>query len=84
MAQAMRTRPSTLLGVVDSWVAYCFDRACWYFTNAIEQAQSEAENRLPKNAKDSAHTKARQRVLDLYLGIEASEQADRFRSPVRG
>lgn len=80
MAQDLRCRPSTLLGVTDSWVAFCTDRAIWTFASTIRNEQDEAESRLPKNAKDAAHTRARQRVLDDYLGIESSEMPGRFRS----
>ncbi len=80
MAQEMKTRPSALLGVTDSWVAFCVDRASFTLAACIREDQDVAENRLPKNAKDSAHIRARQRILDQYLGIESSEQPDRFRS----
>jgi hypothetical protein len=80
MATDLRCRPSSLLGVTDSWVAFCTDRAVWTFASAIRKDMDEAESRLPKNAKDAAHTRARQRVLDEYLGIELSETPDRFRS----
>jgi hypothetical protein len=80
MSQAMRTRPSVLLGVVDSWVAFCLDRACWVFATEVENEQQTAVNRLPPSAKESAHTRARQRVLDQYLGITPAEQPQRFRS----
>lgn len=79
MSQTMRCRPSSLLGVTDSYVAFCVDRASWSLAAAIEEDQNAAESRLPKNAKDAVHTKARQRVLDQYLGIEASEEPNRFR-----
>lgn len=79
MSQTMRTRPSSLLGVTDSWVAFCLDRACWYFAAEIESEQQEATNRLPDSAKAAAHTRARQRVLDKYLGVEAVSEPSRFR-----
>lgn len=31
MAKAYRLRPSKLMGVEDSYTAYCFDEACFYF-----------------------------------------------------
>lgn len=80
MARGLRCRPSALLGITDSWVAFCTDRAVFTLASAIEQDQDEAESRLPKNAKNAAHTRARQRVLDDYLGIESSEQSGRFRA----
>jgi len=80
MALKLQCRPSALLGVTDSWVAFCTDRAVFTFGSTIENEMDEAEARLPKNAKEAAHTRARQRVLDDYLGVELSQQPDRFRS----
>lgn len=54
------------------------------FATAIENEQNEAESRLPNNAKDAAHQRAKQRVLDKYLGVELAEEKGRFRSPGRG
>lgn len=80
MSQTMRCRPSDLLGVSDRLVAFYTDRAAWTLASAIQADQDAAVNRLPKSAKDAAHTRAKQRVLDQYLGVESSEQPDRFRS----
>jgi len=80
MANRLRCRPSALLGVTDSWVAFCTDRALFTFGTTVEGDMDEAETRLPKNAKEAAHRRARQRVLDEYLGVELSEQPERFRS----
>lgn len=82
MATKLVCRPSALLGVTDPWVAFCTDRAVFTFGTTIESEMDEAENRLPKNAKEAAHRRARQKVLDDYLGVELSEQPERFRSPV--
>jgi hypothetical protein len=47
----------------------------------IEIAQNAAEKRLPKSAKDGAHTRARTRVLEQYLRIDNSNDPGRFRAP---
>jgi hypothetical protein len=52
------------------------------FANKVENAMDQAEKQLPKTAKDSAHARARQRVLDEYLGIEAVQKTERFRAPI--
>lgn len=78
MSKAMNARPSSILGVTNSFVAFCTDRACFTLATAIENDMDEAENRLPDNAKGPAHTKARQRVLDQYLGTQ-DNQPGRFR-----
>jgi len=81
LSQSLRVRPSDALGLRDRFVAFCVDRAVWTFAKTVEEAMDQAESRLPKNAKDRAHVNARQRVLDQYLGVVASEQPSRFRSP---
>lgn len=80
MSQKLRTRPSSLLGVVDPLTAFYVDRAVFSFAGEVEEEMDAAEKRLPKNAKDAAHVRARQKVLDQYLGVESSEQPQRFRS----
>lgn len=62
-------------------MAFCIDRAVWTFANAIETEQTAATKRLPKTAKESAHDRARQRVLDKFLGVELATEPGRFRSP---
>ena len=81
MSQAYKCRPSELLGVTDSLVAFYTDRAAYTLASEIENEMELATKRLPSNAKEAAHTRARQRILDSYLGIEDSAQPNRFRSP---
>ncbi len=76
----MRVRASAVLGIADPLTAYCVDRALWTFARVIEEEQEAATKRLPKNAKDTTHARARERVLEKYLGIEMSEKG-KFRSP---
>lgn len=79
--------------------AFSIDRAVWAFGIAIEADLNEAEDRVDKqyrNAKgkgvaekiSSAKSKARQEVLNKYLGIkQGTEQKGRFADPasrVRG
>lgn len=80
MAQDMHCRPSDLLGMTDSLVAFYVDRATWTFASVIRQEMDAATTRLPKNAKESAHRRAQQRVLDQYLGHQEVE-VSRFRAP---
>ena len=83
LSQAVKARPSDVLGIADSFVAFAVDRALWIFASAIEDEQNQAVNRLPDNAKEAAHTRARQRVLDKYLGVELVNEPARFKSPGR-
>lgn len=80
MSQTLRCRPSELLHLTDPLTAFYTDRALFTFAANIENDQEAETSRLPDNAKSSAHTRARQRVLDRYLGVEASEQKGRFKS----
>ena len=36
MAKRYRQRPSNIIGVVDEYTAYCFDEACIFLYDAIE------------------------------------------------
>lgn len=81
MSQSMHCRPSSLMGVMDPLVAFYADRATWTFAMTIESEIEAAVTRLPKTAKESAHAKARQRVIDQYLGIDQANAPQRFRSP---
>ena len=36
VAKTNRCRPSTLFGLIDPYVAYCFDEACTYITKQLE------------------------------------------------
>lgn len=83
MSQSMRCRPSSLMGIDDTLTAFYADRATWTFATTIDNEMEAAVARLPKNAKDKAHQRARQRVLDAFLGIEEAAQPERFRSPGR-
>jgi hypothetical protein len=79
MAKTLNARPSSLLGISDPFIAFCTDRACYTLATLIENDMDEAENRLPSSAKSTAHTKARQRVLDQYLGTSEVIAPGRFR-----
>lgn len=81
MASRMKCRPSDVLGITDSYVAFVIDRATLTLINAIEDDQQKAVNRLPDSAKAAAHQRAQQRVLDQYLGIELADAPQRFRAP---
>lgn len=82
MSQDMHCRPSSLMGATDPLVAFYADRAVWTFAKSINEEMDAAVTRLPKNAKDAAHQRAKQRVLDQFLGYEEEAKAPgRFRAP---
>lgn len=39
MAKLYRTRPSELMGIVDSYTAFCFDETCAYITSKIKDGE---------------------------------------------
>lgn len=80
MAQDMHCRPSDLLGMIDPLIAFYVDRATWTFASTIRQEMEAAVTRLPKNAKETAHRRAQQRVLDQYLGHQ-EQRPSQFRAP---
>lgn len=82
MAQDLGVRPSAVAGI-DSRLAsaFYFDRALWTFAKIIEDEQEKAVNRLPKSAKEGAHVRARQKVLDRFLNNESTVEPGKFRSP---
>jgi hypothetical protein len=81
MAQAMHCRPSNLMGIKDPLTAFYADRATFSFAKTIENEMDAAVTRLPKNSKEAAQQRARQKVLDQYLGYETVSQPSRFRAP---
>jgi hypothetical protein len=81
MAEKMHCRPSAVLGVQDPALAFCVDRATMTLVSAIEGDMDARTKRLPDNAKASTHERARQKVLDEYLGVELADQPQRFRAP---
>lgn len=76
-AKLWGTRPSVLLDIQDTYVAYCFDQAIGYWGVAIESAMDEVEG---KNAKDTAAK--RQAVLKRFLyPDDSSARQGRFADP---
>lgn len=69
----MYSRPSQLLGLSpDSYEAYCFDEAVWYFGSTVS---AELEKAGQKKSKGQGKTEsARKRVLLKYLGGKAEQQ----------
>lgn len=82
MAQDLGVRPSAVAGIDSRFAAaFYFDRALWTFAKVIEDEQEKAVSRLPTSAKEKAHVRARQKVLDRFLNTEPTAEAGRFRSP---
>lgn len=39
MSRMYRTRPSSLLGLEDSYTAFCFDEACAYIMRRVDEGE---------------------------------------------
>lgn len=76
MSRSMSCRPSQLLGIENSYDAYCYDEAVWTFGAGVEADVESIENKNPK----TQDAKRRQRLL--YLLDAPPEQ--RFRKMMPG
>lgn len=72
-AKTWSTRPSHILGIMDSYVAYCIDEAVALFGNTIADELSEIEDKNPKKAAQK-----QERYLHQRLGIPL-----KFRDPAK-
>ena len=78
LAQACSCRPSDLLGVENTYAAFCLDEAIILYGNAL---QNELD-RVSNNAKtEKAAEGRRQLVLEKWLNSEPGNNK-RFASPV--
>lgn len=46
MSEQYRTRPSELLGLCDSYTAFCFDEACYFIRTKLQDLKKEQIERL--------------------------------------
>lgn len=57
MAKAYNQRPSSIIGVVNDYEAYCFDEACMFLYNALKDKKQlhfkgdKKQNKNPKHFK---------------------------------
>lgn len=88
MARTFHVRPSELLGVRDSFLAFCIDRAVWTFGTAVDTDMDAAQNdrRLGDNPKREVLIKARETVFLQYMNINGDETSPsptgRFADPM--
>lgn len=79
MAKEFSARPSQVVGVRDSYLAFQIDRAVWVFGTSVvhdmDQAESQITERDPK-AKSPALRAARLAIFNRYMddGTENQEQ----------
>lgn len=71
MCRVYRVPASQLLGVprdpASAYLAFCIDRAVWYFGTSIEADMDEAEEELGPEAKAPARKDARLKVFRKYM-----------------
>lgn len=77
-AKTWGVRPSELLAIDDSYVAYCLDQAVGYFGRTLE-AELEKAGSDAKN-EDEAEWK-RRKVLESFLGEEDKPQRGLYADP---
>lgn len=66
MSQAFRTRPSLLLGVYDTALAFFVDRAVHYFGSSVE---SDIEETVAGRKSQTAKNLARVTRTNTWLGV---------------
>lgn len=59
----MHIRPSELLGITDTYVAFCFDEACAYIIKKIEDGE---EPIFKSNVSENKTNKNISKPSDLY------------------
>lgn len=59
MSEQYKTRPSELLGLCDSYTAFCFDEACYFIRTKLQDLKKEQIERLNfiENKKKNEPTK---------------------------
>lgn len=69
MSQTWTTRPSELIGLTDSYAAWCLDEACMAFGQACEEVMSDARAR-GKGKTDAQRNGAAMNALRKMLGLK--------------
>lgn len=84
LAQACSCRPSDLLGVENSYVAYCLDEAIVTFGEALEhELEKVAHGAKNERAAEGAQKMTLEKWLKLGAYAEvAGEKKQQFRNPV--
>lgn len=83
MSKTFRVRPSQLLGVADvsDYLAFCLDRAVWYFGSCLEADLDDAEMALGNAPKRNQIINARRRVLNEYLALPSEPVKGQYADP---
>lgn len=77
-AKTWNCRPSDLLAIEDTYVAYCLDQAVGYFGRHLE---SELEKAGADAKSEQEGEWKRRAVLDKYFGEEDKPSSGRFADP---
>lgn len=80
LAQRYCTRPSTLLGVVDPYAAYCFDQTVMTFCAVVQGKVDDVPERKGKKAEERRE-REQKALLAKYLRIEDLQPKQKFRDP---
>jgi len=83
LAQACNCRPSDLLGVENTYAAYCLDEAIVAFGTALEnELETVASAAKTARAAEGAQNFVLERWLKIGMFAEETTEKPKFRNPV--
>lgn len=65
MAKLYKVKPSDILGIVDSYTAYCLDEACAYIVSMIKNGE-EPDFSIQKESLEKRHYNS---IKDMYSSM---------------
>lgn len=63
LSKLYQIRPSKIVGIEDTYVAYCFDEACAYIQIRIDNEEKPVFNKIGDDKKSKKRIKKNQRML---------------------
>lgn len=81
MSERYQCPPSQLLGMKDSYTAYCYDEAVFVWASEIEAKLEGIKQGKGKNAAEQRAAK-QETLLKKLLGITKKESPGQFRDPM--
>jgi hypothetical protein len=81
MSQLWNSPPSQLMGMTDSYTAYCYDEAIFVWASAIEAKLEGIKPGKGKNATEQRAAK-QETLLKKLLGITKKDSPGQFRDPM--
>lgn len=79
-AQQWGVRPSQLVGVSDTYVAYCLDQAVGYYGSWVDAELDKASSK-PSKEEVAAVEKRKRRIREILGTAEDDKTQGQFRDP---